>query len=521
MPYWKKNPIYRLEENFYYFIEKTKAGTLIKKLESGTVKQTEALPSYMSVEQYSKKVAEDNPNFKGKIIIKYQDDHIGRGPGNAKWVYVYECENGQVTYIGNAVHKEADPDYLESGYNEVLWSILGKLVLDKGNVRVPRISLVEDMYFKSEPAILSYNLVNTRVEEMIQMDTIVHNSTERQEIHNNRVTLAQILQAVDIETKKVLKNVKGRTVFNINRYVQDMQIQMCDEGEEGNTKLQRRIEVSGIIRDIIEETEEPIVMETIIGKVLERCSEKISEERIRRYIIESPVNLSGRIQEINYYMQEQKLNYDNLQTGILHTALLDAITNNLDRHLSNWAIVREKTTGRCSLAVFDNTLSFINMSSSKPFSINGEWAESSIHVQEGKKCTSQKEICEYIARNYPQELADFIDIMKEKMPKYAEEIGMPIVIDEEYKILTDVGKANCGSYRKPVLDDKVIAGLKSKIKMLEKILSKSIDKQLEELSEKYVTASEDKKMEVMKKFHNIKSVHERINQQENNISNGR
>lgn len=91
-------------------------------------------------------------------------------------------------------------------------------VLDKTKEGT-QISFLEDMYFKDSPAILSYNLVNTRVEEMIQMDTIVHNSTERQDIHNNRVTLPQILQAVEIETKKVLKNVKGR--------VQQIAYQLC------------------------------------------------------------------------------------------------------------------------------------------------------------------------------------------------------------------------------------------------------------------------------------------------------
>lgn len=522
MAYYRKNPIYNLEKNIYFVLDKTKEGTQIKRMESGITKQTERLSGTTSLDEYAKKIASENPEFKGKIVIKYQDDHIGKGPGNAKWVYVYDCENGQATYLGNAIHKEADPDYMESGYNEVLWSELGGLVLNREHVKVPQISFLEDMYFKDSPAILSYNLVNTRVEEMIQMDTIVHNSTERQEIHNNRVTLPQILQAVEIETKKVLKNVKGRTVFNINRYVQDMQIQMCDEGEENNTKLQRRIEVLGIIQNIIEESEEPIIMEELIGKVLEKCSEKISEERIRRYIIESPVNLAQRIQEINYHMREQKLNYSNLQTGIIHTALLDAVTNNLDRHLSNWAIVREKETGNCSLAVFDNTLSFINMSSAKPFSINGEWAESSIHIQEGKKCTSQKEICEYVARNYPEEFADFIDIMKEKMPQYAKKIGMPIVIDEEYKILTDKGKAQCGSYKKPVMDDKVIVSLTSKIKILEKILRKFIDEQLDELSNEYIkNVDGEKKSDIMKEFHNIKSLFEKINRQGNNVSDGR
>ena len=482
MAYWKKNPIYDLEESIYFVFESTKEGTQIKRMKSGEVKETEQLAQVTGSDgsgklyEYAKKVAAENPEFKGKIVIKYQDDHIGRGPGNAKWVHVYNCKNGQVTYVGNAIHKEADPDYQESGYNEVLWSLLGKAVLDKEHTRVPRISCLIDEYFKDYPAILSYNLVDTRIEEMTQMDTIVYNSTERQDVHDNRVTLPQILQAVEIETKKVLKNVKGRTVFNINRYVQDMQIQMCDEGEEGNTKLQRRIEVLGIIRDIIEESEEPIIMETLIEKVLERCSEKISEERIRRYIIESPVHLDGSIQKINKHMEEQKSNYAHLEKGIIHTALLDAITNNLDRHLSNWAIIRDKNTGKCSLAVFDNTLSFINMSSSKPFSINGKWAESSIHIDPTKKHTSQREVCEYIARNYPEQFANFIDIMKEKLPEYSKAIGMPKVSDEEYKLLTDEEKAQCGSYRKPIMDDMVIAGLTSKVKTLEEMLREAIEK---------------------------------------------
>lgn len=521
MAYWKKNPIYNLEENIYFVLDKTKEGTQIKRMESGIAKQTERLSGTTSLDEYAKKVAAENPEFKGKIIIKYQDDHIGRGPGNAKWVYVYNCENGQAIYVGNAIHKEADPDYMESGYNEVLWSVLGKEILDSEHVRVPEISCLIDAYFKDYPAILSYNLVDTRVEEMTQMDTIVYNSTERQDVHDNRVTLPQILQAVEIETKKVLKNVKGRVTFNINRYVKDMQIQMFDEQEEGNTKLQRRIEVFEIVKDIIEEIDEEITLETLISKVQERCSEKISEERVQRYILESPVNLRRALERINQQLKEQKLNYAHLEKGIIHTALLDAITNNLDRHLSNWAIVREKETGECSLAVFDNTLSFINMSSSKPLAINGKWAESSIHINPTKKHTSQKEVCEYIARNYPQHLSDFIDIMKDKLPEYAKAIGMPKVPDEEYKLLSDEEKAQCGSYRKPIMDDMVIAGLTSKVKTLEEMLKVAIEEQFEEMSKLYSETEEDKKTGVGKKLEIVRKIFQKLQQQGKPAGDGR
>lgn len=520
MSHWKRNPIYNLEDSFYFVYKLTEEGAQIKRVKAGIVRKTEQLSQVAGSDgsgklyEYAKKVAVENPEFNGKIVIKYQDDHIGKGPGNAKWVHVYNCKNGQVTYIGNAIHKEADPDYQESGYNEVLWSQLGKVVLDEEYVKVPKITCLNDEYFEGNPAILSYNIVDTRIEEMIQMDTIVYNSTERRNVHDNRVTLPQILQAVEIETKKVLKNVKGRAVFNLNRYVQDMQIQMCDEGEEGNTKLQRRVEVLSIISDIIEKSEEPITMKSLVEKVLERCSEKISEERIRRYIIENPVYLEGSIKEINEHMKNQKINYANLEKGILHTALLDAITNNIDRHLSNWAIIRNKNTGKCLLGVFDNTLSFIDMSSVKPFAISGKWSESSIYIEPIKKCTSQEEVCEYIARNYPEQFADFIDIMKDKLPEYSEAIGMPKISDEEYKLLADEEKAQCGSYIKPVLDDVVIEKLTAKVRMLKVMLRETLEIQVDTLSKEYLANDGEEKPIILEKLNTAKRILERINQKE-------
>ncbi len=54
-------------------------------------------------------------------------------------------------------------------------------------------------------------------------------------------------------------------------------------------------------------------------------------------------------------------NYKKLEKHIIQTMLLDAVTNNSDRHPNNWALIRNKKTNQYDLAVFDDSAAFIGI----------------------------------------------------------------------------------------------------------------------------------------------------------------
>ena len=118
-------------------------------------------------------------------------------------------------------------------------------------------------------------------------------------------------------------------------------------------------------------------------------------------------------------------NYKKIEKDMIHVLLLDAITNNGDRHAFNWALVRDKITDKYSLAVFDHSSAFADMIEYRGFTGNG-WSTTYITVGRDKGRndigSDGKVVVEYISKNYPEYFDEFCDNFFDKLPIILEKI---------------------------------------------------------------------------------------------------
>lgn len=128
-------------------------------------------------------------------------------------------------------------------------------------------------------------------------------------------------------------------------------------------------------------------------------------------------------------------NYKEVERGMIHTLLLDSVMNNGDRHNNNWALVRNKATGRYELAVYDHSSTFTDMlEEQRRFTYNG-WVGSYITTDENssiRKGNIGKDIIVYIARKYSEYFDEFADIFDKRLPTVLEEIkeeNLPIDVN--------------------------------------------------------------------------------------------
>lgn len=106
-------------------------------------------------------------------------------------------------------------------------------------------------------------------------------------------------------------------------------------------------------------------------------------------------------------------NFKEIEKAVIWSILLDAFTNNVDRHKKNWALVRNKLSNYYELATFDNVKSFINMffhragyRKSDLWAISYNGTISSTNIQ----CGDQ--ICEFIEKEYPEYFYEFISTLE-------------------------------------------------------------------------------------------------------------
>ncbi len=118
-------------------------------------------------------------------------------------------------------------------------------------------------------------------------------------------------------------------------------------------------------------------------------------------------------------------NYKELEENIIRTILLDCITNGFDRHPDNWAIVRDNRTGKYKLGLFDNTVSFVNIISTRPGVITrGNWGKIFIRVKDetGKISCTADDVIKYINKKYPKYLEKFSKDLDSNLDKFNEQI---------------------------------------------------------------------------------------------------
>jgi len=125
-------------------------------------------------------------------------------------------------------------------------------------------------------------------------------------------------------------------------------------------------------------------------------------------------------------------NYKKIERDMIRVILLDAITNNGDRHALNWALVRDEKTGEYSLAVFDHASAFMDMFQNRGIREN-VWSTSYITVGNNKGRnnigSNGKYIVECINQEYPEYFDEFYDEFEIKLPRI-----MELVRQEEMKI---------------------------------------------------------------------------------------
>lgn len=113
-------------------------------------------------------------------------------------------------------------------------------------------------------------------------------------------------------------------------------------------------------------------------------------------------------------------NYKQIEKDMIQVLILDAITNNGDRHALNWGLVRKEKTGKYSLAVFDHASAFIDMFEDKSYFLTDGWSSTYVTVgnDNGKHYLGSdgKKVIEYIFKEYPDYFDEFASKFNEKLP---------------------------------------------------------------------------------------------------------
>ena len=108
---------------------------------------------------------------------------------------------------------------------------------------------------------------------------------------------------------------------------------------------------------------------------------------------------------------------------MIRVILLDAITNNGDRHALNWALVRNEKTNEYTLAVFDHASAFMDMFQNRGIKDSG-WSTSYITVGHDKGRhdigSEGKRLVEYISNEYPKYFEEFCQDFEAKLPNILE-----------------------------------------------------------------------------------------------------
>lgn len=426
----KKNPIYEMEN-----IE------IIKK---------EDIPRGIQPRNYSELV---DDNFVGKLAIAYEKDNVGQSGGNAQWCYIYDCNNGIVEYDGVAIHKCVDGDVPNHNYNEMIFSIWSKLIFsDNANIRTPRIVLVRNLDIpEDKPAVLSYNIVQREqteeqdVEEVIIMKTAAFNVMERQDIHNNRLHLSAILDAVKIQVMKKVKLEKNKSKNKIKDAILGAKI--AKQTGESNIEISdEQEELLNLILTKIDEINENTSLENFLEELSNSLGRKVSEEELRDIKVKG-TSVIQLLREIKAIAIEKYQNYKELEKSIIQVTISDLMVNNIDRHLNNWILIRDKMTNRYVLGIFDHAASFINMSYNNVIfsfgqnSVQGKWENSSVLLdsQRDKKIGSSrgKDVLKYIFDNYREYAIEILQKMHDKIPEFERIISYETIPIAEYEKLSD------------------------------------------------------------------------------------
>lgn len=120
-------------------------------------------------------------------------------------------------------------------------------------------------------------------------------------------------------------------------------------------------------------------------------------------------------------------NYKEIEKSIIHTIMLDCITNNADRHPDNWAIIRNKKTNKYELGIYDHSTTLVDMIDYRKFLTSNGWVSSFLLIEEPKQTRwtgdNGEKILRYIFDNYKEYFDEFYTNINNNMEKVVKEIS--------------------------------------------------------------------------------------------------
>ncbi len=120
---------------------------------------------------------------------------------------------------------------------------------------------------------------------------------------------------------------------------------------------------------------------------------------------------------------EDEQNYKEVEKQIVQVLLLDAVTNNVDRHTKNWALVRDKVTNHYTLGVFDHGSSFVDLISENEFARqNNYWSITYTKIDHVTQTMgigdSGEKIVRYLVNRYPDVAQEFYESLCKALPEF-------------------------------------------------------------------------------------------------------
>lgn len=474
----KKNPIYEIHDIRIIKLEDLPDGIRLEDIHEG-----------MSPEDYAKLV---EPDYVGKLAIPYQKDNIGRSGGNAIWCYVFDCNDGVPKYRGTAIHKAVDLDYQDQNYNEAVYSAFGRVMFNPENIRVPSIDLVKSVDYKtSSPAVLSYNIVHRGesnvgqyIEEMRMMKIVALNKMERQDIHDDRITLPDILESINIEILKKVKYEKDKAKDRIAYHVMNSKLRSYN-GKEGIIQAERRESLLTAISKRIDSITPETSSKEFLMELSEELGREITVEEIGNITING-VSVLDTLRNIRKTAKKKQQNYQDIEKSIIQVTIADLFTQNSDRHLNNWALIRDKKTDRYSLGLFDHATTF-NMSLKNDvvgFSqseLRENWAITSVLVEDGKRKSSNGiDLFRYIMEHHREYAVEILQQLHDKMPEIEQAIGYETIPNAEYnKLSSEEQEQYYKSGTEPIAVKKIMENFRQKFKKIRKEYKISFDPERE------------------------------------------
>ena len=456
---YKKNPIYEMQD--------------IK------IIKIENIPEGLRADRYAELVDSD---FVGKLVIVYDKDNIGQSGGSPKWCYVYDCNHGDIKYNGSAIHKCVDIDHNDQNYNEKLFSVLGNIIFDSNLVRIPKIDLVKNLEYPEDmPAVLSYNIVQREngrdIEEMIMMETVAFNKMERQDIRDHRIPLSILLESVKVQVMKKVGYEKKQAKEKIEDKIVDLKIAKKLEPEKSETYNDEQ-ELLTIVKDSIDEINKDTTLDSFLKELSTKSDRKISEKEIKSINLKD-TNLEQVLSGIKKISAEKTQNYEELKKSIIQATTFDLMTNNVDRHLNNWSLIRNKKTDNYVLGLFDHAASFVNMAfdMDNPFikrDMFGEnWQPSSVLLDNPNdiKYSQSKgiEVFKYLMENHREDTIEILQKLYDRLPQIEKAIGYETIPNDEFlKLPKEKAKNYCNDTMMKVKPRKIMNELKSKFRRIKK-----------------------------------------------------